>query len=534
MKLLNFFLDQLVTMEDLNDLQANVDVMFASLIKDLGIQYAYSGMLPRPLDTPGMGITVGAGRCYFGLLGGQGQHGVLPSDQGVDLSHDSQSASTVVVGVGNQKWLSIFALPSVVNDTPIVTPAGPTVNYNTWGGVTFAIHQGVEGITPVRPDPTGTEPSGVLICDVLLTYGQTIVNTDSIDLTRVISYDADGHRNATLPYLVNTLNTITNINIPALYSALSGMSATLTTAFTSAVGAEATRAEGVEALKAALVHIHDASAIATGTIDPARLPILPSSVQIVSSGLLVDLTTGQEAEIGNGTIVITTDGNRYCYTGTGDKHLSASYIQLADLLPDWSAIQNKPTAFPPSAHNHIPADITGLTSFIAGLLIVPTGAVIPFAGSATPTGWLVCDGSSISRTTYAALFDTLGTVWGAGDGVTTFNLPDARSNMVMGRSDSHLLGSTGGEATHTLTANETPVHSHGIDGAWPFGNGLQEAVTASLAGGPFPITGNRAWNGGSPLADSTLNTTRPSPTTGGGAAHNNLPPFIAMNFIIKT
>lgn len=64
--------------------------------------------------------------------------------------------------------------------------------------------------------------------------------------------------------------------------------------------------------------------------------------------------------------------------------------------------------------------------------ITPTGVVLPFAGSAAPTGWLVCDGSAVSRTTYASLFSTISTSFGAGDGSTTFNLPDMRGRTPVG------------------------------------------------------------------------------------------------------
>lgn len=87
----------------------------------------------------------------------------------------------------------------------------------------------------------------------------------------------------------------------------------------------------------------DAAKIAFGTIDPARLPVLPSSVQIASSGSIADLTAGQQADIGDGSIVTTTDGRRWVYTGSGSKTAETSYITLADITPLWSVIEGKPT-----------------------------------------------------------------------------------------------------------------------------------------------------------------------------------------------
>jgi hypothetical protein len=87
----------------------------------------------------------------------------------------------------------------------------------------------------------------------------------------------------------------------------------------------------------------DASQVTSGTFDVGRIPVLPSQIQITSSGDLTALTTGQQAQIGQGTIVTTTDGTRWVYTGTGTKTLAASYIILADVTPDWSVISNRPT-----------------------------------------------------------------------------------------------------------------------------------------------------------------------------------------------
>jgi len=92
----------------------------------------------------------------------------------------------------------------------------------------------------------------------------------------------------------------------------------------------------------------------------------------------------------------------------------------------------------------------------------PAGIVMPFAGTVEPQGYLFCDGSAVSRDTYAALFAVIGTTYGAGDGSTTFNLPDLTGRVVIGVSGSHALGSTGGEASHALTSGEMPAHVHEV------------------------------------------------------------------------
>ena len=83
-----------------------------------------------------------------------------------------------------------------------------------------------------------------------------------------------------------------------------------------------------------------------------------------------------------------------------------------------------------------------------------------YAGSTEPSGFLVCDGSAISRTTYADLFTAIGTVYGAGDGESTFNIPNLSGRVAVGVASGMSIGSTGGSESVTLTANELPSHVH--------------------------------------------------------------------------
>ena len=94
---------------------------------------------------------------------------------------------------------------------------------------------------------------------------------------------------------------------------------------------------------------------------------------------------------------------------------------------------------------------------------MPPGMVADFASTSAPSGWLACDGSAVSRSSYAALFAAIGTTWGSGDGSTTFNLPASARKVRVGSGGSssgtlgNTVGSTGGAETHTLTQAELPT-----------------------------------------------------------------------------
>lgn len=99
--------------------------------------------------------------------------------------------------------------------------------------------------------------------------------------------------------------------------------------------------------------------------------------------------------------------------------------------------------------------------------LLPAGVSMDFSGTTVPTGWLEEDGSAVSRATYSNLFAAIGTIWGVGNGTTTFNLPGMARRTSVGRGGSssgtlgNTVGSIGGEETHVLTTAELASHSHG-------------------------------------------------------------------------
>ena len=95
-------------------------------------------------------------------------------------------------------------------------------------------------------------------------------------------------------------------------------------------------------------------------------------------------------------------------------------------------------------------------------LLMPVGTIITYAANSAPAGFLICDGSAVSRSTYADLFAIIGTNFGIGDGTSTFNIPNLNGKFVMGCDVSHAYNTTGGHTSMTLNAAQMPAHRHTI------------------------------------------------------------------------
>ena len=154
----------------------------------------------------------------------------------------------------------------------------------------------------------------------------------------------------------------------------------------------------------------------------------------------------------------------------------------------------------------------------------PTGGLIMWGTGTAPTGWLLCDGTAVNRTTYAALFAVISTTFGVGDGSTTFNVPNYTSRMPYGTT----VGATGGSAdavvvTHTHTATSTDSgHSH-------------TEVYYSASGGSYGLqSGTNNFQATQQTGTSTANITTTVATAGVSGTNANLPPYLGINFIIKT
>lgn len=153
--------------------------------------------------------------------------------------------------------------------------------------------------------------------------------------------------------------------------------------------------------------------------------------------------------------------------------------------------------------------------------LIPIGSIVAYGGSSAPTGWLMCDGTPVSRTTYATLFTAIGTAYGTGDGSTTFNLPNfngGSGRIPLGKG-SRSLGATGGEENHTLTVNELAAHAHNP------GSGSSPSFTIAVGAGPSAFL-QTAGSGYGIIGNGSTNN------AGTDTPHNNMQPYQVVNYII--
>jgi microcystin-dependent protein len=237
-----------------------------------------------------------------------------------------------------------------------------------------------------------------------------------------------------------------------------------------------------------------------------------------SSQVATNLSVGGLVNIPNNTISTSTTTGALTVGGgagvAGNLHVGGTII----------------TATLPSGTANTAVATTAFVQTVA----LPSGSLMMWPAAAAPTGWLLCNGSAVSRTAYAALFAIIGTTYGIGDGSTTFNLPNYTNRVPVGAAGLYALGVTGGSkdatvVSHTHTAstaiNETP-HSH---------NFTRYNLTNINTGG----FGSDSVRAGSQTDTTSSQSTGITATTtvasaGSSGTDANMQPYLAINFIIKT
>jgi microcystin-dependent protein len=227
------------------------------------------------------------------------------------------------------------------------------------------------------------------------------------------------------------------------------------------------------------------------------------------------------------------------------------------------ANQTVPTQTPTGIYEVPIAQVTGttLTDLRALLqptinLALPTGMISPFAGPIAPVGWLICNGNAISRAVYATLFGVIGTTYGFGDNATTFNVPDLRSRAPVGSSTGTVpnltqrgLGATGGAETVGLTPGQNGQHNHWTNTGTQSAQHIHGGIVSPTSGnnGPYGLWAGSAFgNTGVNIAqragflgdfqtgNASADHSHGIQWDGTGAAHENMPPWLAINMMIKT
>lgn len=166
---------------------------------------------------------------------------------------------------------------------------------------------------------------------------------------------------------------------------------------------------------------------------------------------------------------------------------------------------------------------------------LPAGSIIQWGGATAPSNWLLCDGSNVSRSTYASLFAAIGTSFGVGDGTTTFTLPDLRGRVPVGKNGGTFgtLGTTGGAETHTLTKAQLPavtgdVRLHGGENGSNIWQPAGVFSTSDIRSNEYRTSSGI--NNGASSVGPLLRFNN----GGQDLPHNNLQPYQVVNYIIKT
>ncbi len=392
-------------------------------------------------------------------------------------------------------------------------------------GVAEATALSLAGSQNITATASQTAFTTTIVWDSSFTVTSTLVFVAGVRLTPSAVANSGGFLQVTLA--AQTVGTIVTI---MAFSAGAGILTQLMTAGSATLGAH-------------LVAIEDAGAYTTTVTTEAALQELYSHTQGATGktwleGVLV--MTAYLAKAGGtmtGDITMSLGGTVKGLPASANNGEAVRHEQFVTLQSTLSGVTSTfmpkaggtftgPVNFGSQATTGVPTPTTTdaiaskgyVDTPLASFGGLPVGTLVDYAASSTPTGWLLCDGAAVLRSTYASLFAVIGVTWGVGDGSTTFNVPDFRGRTTIGSGagtglTARTLAANGGFETHTLTSAEMPAHVHSVD---YYDNGGGGGGTGPVAADTVGFVG-------------AVNTS----TTGTGGAHNNMQPFAVATKIIK-
>lgn len=471
-----------------------------------------------------------------------GELGINAADGKIYLGNAAGSANVLVGSLAFTDHTGSVSNSQL--DTTAVTPASYTnanITINAQGRITAASNgtAGSGTVTSVAMTvPTGLSVSGSPITAsgtlaVTLTAGYSIPTTSdqtnwgTAYTNRITSLTVTGSSGAA------TLSSNT-LNIPTYTLAGLGGQASST---------NLTSLSGLSYVSASFVKM-----TSSGTFSLDTSTYLTANQSITLSG---DVT-------GSGTTAITTTLATVGVAkgGTGLTTLTANNVILGNGT-------STPSFVAPSTSGNLLTSNGTTWASTAPVAQMPTGALMPYAGATAPTGYLLCDGSSVSSSTYLALHAVISNTYGgtaySGAGALSFNLPDLRGRLPMGAGTGAGLNASGtgapsgtaqtartrgqwlGEETHQLTTTNMPIHSHnGSTGnAGSHSHTMAAGISLASTGLASPLLGSTSGSQYIFATSGTITNTvadhsHTIPSNGSDGRHATIPPVVVLNYIIKT
>jgi microcystin-dependent protein len=265
--------------------------------------------------------------------------------------------------------------------------------------------------------------------------------------------------------------------------------------------------------------VDSTGSVGIGIAAPAnKLDVAGGAIQISTSG-------------GTARTVISADSTDSIFSVNDDRNFTVKTNAATRLtVNSTAATSTVPVVLPAAPTTTLQAATKG---YVDGLTGAPAGIIMAFAGATAPTGFLSCNGATVSRTTYADLFAAIGTTWGAGDGSTTFRIPDLRGTFLRGSGTNATGSSSGavGQAVGTYAADTYLNHSHTATSTDAGHTHVNQTTGPNGAGGGSLVGFFGASTATTNTGFASITTTVATSTTGGTETK---PKNYGVLYIIKT